>query len=262
MVFLVCMSLNNSRLLFLPPLLVSILLFTVSNLKFGYFLNTTSLFIFTPLVKPILNGQLSFQNKINYLQNLPEINRQNREQKVLLAHLIWENETLKQSLKDTKTEEQLKNSYQKIIPIKISSLTGKVIATSSQSLAEVSPGMPVVSGNILLGLVTQVNKNSLNLISLENDLFPNLPVRGSSGPKGVFRHTNGVSQIVNVPSQTPLVLGDFVLTEASDIMPPNILIGKITKLLTTPQEPIQKGEISIYDNFKNSPDNIVVVIKP
>jgi len=253
---------NNSKLLFLPPLLVSILLFTVSNLKLGLFLNNFSLAVFGPVVKPIAFARLDLQKKQNFFQNLPEINKQNREQKVLISQLIWENETLKQAFKESKTQELLQNNYKKVLPIKISSLTGKIIATSTQPLTEVKPGMPVVASNILLGVVTEVGNNSLNIISLEDDLFPNLAIHGATGPKGVFRHSSGTSQIVNVSSQTPLILGDFVLTETTDTIPANLLIGKITKLLTSPQEPIQKGEINIYDSFQNSPDNIVVILKP
>lgn len=253
---------NNSKLLFLPPLLVSILLFTVSNLKFGLFLNNFSLAVFGPVTRPIALARLDLQKKQNFYLSLPETGKVNREQKVLIAHLIWENETLKQALKESKTQDLLQSNYKKVLPIKISSLTGKIIATSSQSLSEVKPGMPVVSGNILLGQVTEVSDSSLNIIPLEDDLFPNIAVRGSTGPKGVFRHVNGTSQIINVSSQTPLILGDFVLTEATDIIPANLLIGKITKLLTSPQEPIQKGEINIYDTLQNSPDNLVIILKP
>lgn len=262
MVFFVCIGMNNSRFLFLPPLLVSILLFTVGNLKLGIFLNRAVNFIFSPITIPIQSTRVGLQNSLVYLKDLPNTNRQLREQKVLISHLVWENETLKQTLKDTKNQTQLKNSYQKVLPVKISSHAGKIFATSSQSTQEVIAGMPVVSGNILLGLVTDINDSNIGIISLESNLFPAIPIKGVSGPEGVYRYNNGTSQIINVPSQTPIILGDFVLTETSDLIPANLLIGKITKLLTTPQEPIQKGEITIYDNLQNSPDNLVIIVKP
>ena len=122
--------------------------------------------------------------------------------------------------------------------------------------------MPVVSGNIFLGLVTEVNKNLISLTTLEDDLFPPINLKSSTGPKGVYRHFGGQPQIINVPSQTPLILGDFVLTEASDNIPENLLIGKIAKINTTPQEPLQKGEVSLYDSLTNSPENLVIIVKP
>lgn len=253
---------NNSKLVFLPPLLVSILLFTLSNLKLGIFLNQSVNFIFSPITLPVGSAHQSVQNNIRYFNGLSDVSRQNREQKVLIAHLVWENETLKQAIKDTNTETKLKGNYQKVVPVKISQSSGKTIATSSQPLSEIKSGMPIVSGNILLGLVTEITDNNISIISLEDELFPAIAIRGALGPKGVYKHTNGISQIVNVPSQTPLILGDFVLSEPSEFIPPNLLIGKITKLLTSPQEPIQKAEISNYESLQNSPDNVVIIVKP
>ncbi len=253
---------NNSKLVFLPPLLVSILLFTLSNLKLGIFLNQSVNFIFSPITLPVGSAHQSVQNNVHYFKGLSDVSRQNREQKVLIAHLVWENETLKQAIKDTKTETQLKGNYQKVVPVKISQSSGKTMATSSQPLNEIKPGMPIVSGNILLGLVTEITDNNISIISLEDELFPAIAIRGALGPKGVFKHANGISQIVNVPSQTPLILGDFVLSDPSEFIPPNLLIGKITKLLTTPQEPIQKAEMSNYESLQNSPDNVVIIVKP
>jgi cell shape-determining protein MreC len=253
---------NNSKLVFLPPLLLSILLFTLSNLKLGIFLNQSTNFILSPLTIPVSTIHEVVQNKIQFFKSLSDLSRQSREQKVQIAHLIWENETLKQAIKDTNTETLLKGNYQKVIPVKISQSSGKTIATSTQPLDEIKPGMPAVSGNILLGIVTEVNDKNISIISLEEDLFPAISIRGALGPKGVFKHANGINQIINVPSQTPLILGDFILSEPSEFIPPNLLIGKITKLLTTPQEPIQKAEINIYESLQNSPDNVVIIVKP
>lgn len=244
------------------PLLVSILLFTVSNLKLGLFLNELIKNTFYPITTPTIKTRNYLTNKAKYLNTLPVVEKQNREQKFLIAHLVWENENLKQAIKDSKTQVSLSQSYHKVLPIKISGSSSKLIATSSLPLSEVKPGMVVVSGNILLGLVTNISQNSISLISVEDDLFPTISLRTSSGPKGSFKHTNTTSQIINVPSQTPLILGDFVLTEATDLIPPNLLVGKITKILSNTQDPLQKGEVSIYDSIQTTQNNLVVIIEP
>lgn len=262
MVFLVCTDMNNSKLLFLPPLLVSILLFTISNLKLGLFLNNTTALLLSPITKPTLASRLLLNQQTKYLQSLPQVNLQNREQKILIAHLVWENEKLKQILKDTKTEELLKTNYQKVLPLNITNTTGKIIATSTQSLNQVKPGMPVVLENILLGLVSDISDESLTITTLQDDVFPAISLKSASGPKGVYRHINGSSIMTNVPSQTPLILGDFVLSEATDLIPANLLVGKVTKILTNPQDPIQKGEVTLYETIQHLSDNIVVILKP
>ncbi len=253
---------NNTIASYLPPLLLSILLFTIHNLKVGSFVENSINFIFSPLTSPLLETRSYYQKQISLLQSLPETGKQNREQKVLIAHLIWENENLKQSLKESKIESNAKSNYEKVIPIKVTIASGKIIATSTQPLTELKSGMPVVSGNILLGQVTEISSTNINLISLNDPLFPPIPVRGASGPTGVFRYQNNLAQIINVSSQTPLILGDFILTESTDLIPANLLVGKLTKLTTSPQEPLQKGEITLYDTIQNSLENIVVVVKP
>lgn len=253
---------TSSKASILPPLLISILLFTTSNLKIGQVTKSFLQSFFSPISTPLTNLKGNYHSNLNTLKSLPQTNKQNREQKVLIAHLIRENETLKQSLKDSKIENNLKESYQKVIPIKVTGSKNKLLGTSSQSLDEIKSGMPVVSGNILLGIVTEVNDKTINIISTEDDLFPPLSLKSSSGPQGTYRHHNGTSQIVNVPSQTPIILGDFVLTNPTDLIPENLLVGKISKITTTPQEPLQKGEVNLYDTFTNNPENIIVIVKP
>ncbi len=253
---------TNGKLTFLPSLLISILLFTTSNLKLGNFLNSFFAASFYPLSAPLSNLKAYYQSQINTIKNLPNTNKQNREQKVFIAHLVRENELLKQTLKDSKVESNLKNNYQEVLAIKVSGSRGKIVATSTQDLDKLKSGMPVVNGNILLGMVTEVNQNIINIISLEDDLFPPLNLKSASGPEGVYRHHNGIPQIVNVPSQTPIILGDFVLTNPTDQIPANLLVGKVSKVTTSPQDPLQKGEVTLYDSFSNNPDNIVIILKP
>lgn len=252
----------NTKTTIIPTFLISILLFTTSNLKIGKFLNNFFTAIFQPISTILSQSRASYQNQIDLLRDIPEVNKQNREQKVLISHLIKENENLKQILKDSKIENDLKGNYQKVIPLKVNRIKNKVIATTSQSTTEIKPGMPIVNGNILLGLVTDISENIISITSLEDDLFPPINLKSSTGPRGVFRHFDNNPQIINVPSQTPIILGDFVLTEASEYLPENLLVGKVSKITTSPQDPLQKGEVTLYDTFASSPNNIVVIVKP
>lgn len=232
------------------------------NLKTGQQINFILEKILSPVTTPVNLLNHYTRTKISYLKNIPELDRQLREQKVLIAHLLWQNETLKTSLKNEKTTTNLQNNYQKTLPIEIVGTTGKYLATTTQSTDEVLPGMPVVSGNILLGFVTEkINKNTLRIISLDDYQILPTDAHSASGQKGVYKYLDGYPQIVNVPSQTPLILGDFVLTEATENVPANLLIGKITEILTNPQDPLQKGRIDLYHTFENNPDNVAVIVK-
>lgn len=257
MIFLVCMS------TILAPLLCSILLSTLSNLKLGHQINLTLSQIVSPFTYPINLLNQATKNKIIYLKSLPRLERQNREQKVLIAHLLWQNENLKTGLKNENTEKIFQNKYQKTVSVETSGTSGRYLATTFQDTSEIISGMPLVSGNILLGFVTEkINKNTLRIITIDDNQNPLIPVHTASGQKGVYKFIEGHPQIVNVPSQTPLILGDFVLTEASEIIPANLLIGKITEILTAPQDPLQKGKIDLYDSLENNPEHLAIIVKP
>lgn len=246
----------------IPTILISILLFTTSNLKIGKIIYSLLDALLYPFTSSTYKLQSLYQSQIETIKNLPNVNKTNREQKVFISHLISENEHLKQSLADSKIKNDFKNNYQEVLPIKISGRRNKIIATTSQSTENLKPGMPVVNGNILLGIVTNVDENLINIVSLEDDLFPAINLKSSTGPEGVYSHNNSTPKIINVPSQTPIILGDFVLTQPTELIPENLLVGKVSKVVTSPQDPLQKAELTLYDTFSNNPENIIVIIKP
>lgn len=250
-----------SKTTFIPTVLISILLFTTSNLKIGQYTKIVFNALLYPLTGFLHYYESLYQTKLVFVKNLPNLNKQNREQKVFISYLIRENENLKQSLHDANIQNNFKDNYQKVIPIKISGFQNKLAATTTQNISEIKSGMPIITGNILLGLITQVNQSSLEVISLENEQLPPISLKSASGPEGSFKYINGVPQIINVPSQTPLILGDFVLTNPNDLIPANLLVGKISKIITTPQDPLQKAELTLYETLENKPEETVVVVQ-
>lgn len=247
----------------LPPLLLTILLSIISNLKTGEQINSFLSLVFSPLIAPVSYLNHVTTTKVSYLKSLPLLDLQNRQQKVLIAHLLWQNENLKTALKNENTEKLSQNNYQKVISVEIVGTSGKYLATTTQNTAEILPGMPLVSGNILLGFVTEkINDKTVRLLTLDQSSILPVVVHTASGQKGVYKFLESSPQIVNVPSQTPLILGDFVLTEAAENIPANLLVGKITEILTAPQDPLQKGKIDLYDSLENNPDNLAIIVRP
>ena len=84
--------------LLLLPLLLAILLSTASKLKTGSAINTFFYLLTNPIHSPVSTLRLFTENKINYLKNLPKVEKQNRELKIQTAHYITENEFLKQKI--------------------------------------------------------------------------------------------------------------------------------------------------------------------
>lgn len=248
--------------LLLLPLFVSILFSTASKLKVGTKVDSLFFGALTPITKPVASLRLFTEKQYQALKNFPLLEKQNRDQKNQIATLIYENEYLKQSVTDKKILDNLKNSYTEFIPVRLTGSTGKFIVSSSLPLTNVRPGQPLVSKNILLGTVKEFTGNTITISPLDSDKSPAFPVRTISGQKGLYKYENNNPQIVDVPSQYPVILGDMVLTEPGELFPGNLIVGKTIRLLTISQEPLQKAEISLYDSLGNSPDNLAIVTKP
>lgn len=248
--------------LLLLPLLLSILLSTVTKLKLGNNVNSFFYLLTAPIHSPISSLRLYTENKIKYFANLPNIEKQNRELKIQSAHYITENEFLKQKITDQKTLDSLNASYKEILPVRLSGTTGKFTVSSLQTSDKVKPGQPLISGNVLLGFVSEVKGVSYTISPLDSDKIPSFAIRSSSGQKGTYKFLNQIPQISDVPSQNNLILGDFIISEPNDFLPGNLLIGKIIRLISGSQEPLQRAEISLYDNLGNNPDNLAIIITP
>ncbi len=248
--------------LILLPLLFAILLSATGKLKVGRSLDSFFNFIFAPVTLPVSKMRLNVENKYNYLKNISGLEEQNRDQKNHIASLLSENEYLKQTLIDKKITDNLKNSFKEIIPVRLSGSSGKFIVSSTMSLEKIKPGQPLVSGNVLLGTVLEVKGSAVTITTLESEKSPIFPIRSTSGQKGFYHYTNNQSLISDVPSQYPIILGDFIFSEPGELFPGNLIIGKITKLLTISQEPLQKAEITLYDSLNSSPENLAIITAP
>ena len=218
--------------------------------------------IFSPITTPISQLRLIVENKYISLKNISGLEKQTREQKIQIARLLSENEYLKQTIIDKKVLDNLKNSFKQVVPVRLSGSTGKFIVSSSSSLEMVKPGQPLISGNVLLGTVLEVKGTAVTITPLDSDKSPSFPIRTTSGQKGYYKYAENHSQISEVPSQYPIILGDFIFTEPGELFPGNLIIGKTTRLLTISQEPLQKAEIALYDTLSNNPDNLAIITAP
>lgn len=248
--------------LLLLPLLLSILLSTAGKLKIGNGLNSFFYILTAPIHSPVSALRLFTQNQIAYLENLPKVEKQNRELKIQAAHYITENEFLKQKITDQKTLDSLKSTYKEILPVRLSGSTGKFTVSSSQASDKIKLGQPLVSGNVLLGFVADIKGASYTITQMDNDKIITFPIHTSSGQKGSYKYINQTPQITDVPSQSPLILGDFIISEPSEFLPGNLLIGKTIRIISTSQEPLQKAEISLYDTLDSNPDNLAIILAP
>ncbi len=246
--------------LLLLPLLVSILLSTLSNLKVGKALESALNYSLSPILFPLGQGRAFITQKVLLIKNAPSVYKENQNLSQENTSLKSENQTLKDLLSENKITHKY-NQYQ-IVPIRITRVTNLITATTNQDFTQIAKGQPVVSGSNLIGFVDQVKAPIIEIVPLDSDSCPTFPVRTSSNQIAKYSHENRISIISDIPSVSQINLNDTIFTEASPTTPANLVIGTIKRIISSPQEPIQKAEINLESSFSNNPSDLVIITKP
>lgn len=246
--------------LLLLPLLFTILLSTTSKLKIGQTLNSFFYTVLYPITLPISKLRLLTESQVFQIKQFPLLSKQNSDLKKQNANLVVENELLKQLAGDQKILTNLQTPFKEVLPVHLVGTNGSFTVSSSFPLDKVRPGQVLVSGNILLGLVSEIRNSLIFITPLNGDNILPFSVHTSTGQKGRFQYLNHLPQITDVPSQSPINLGDFVLTEPSVNLPGNLLVGKTIRLLSTTQEPLQKAEVSLYSSLMDNSQDLTIIL--
>lgn len=246
--------------LLILPLLVSILLSTVSKLKIGNNLNQVFYTLLSPIHVPVNLIHRFTTSQVSFIKNIPTLANQNKALTTQNINLLSENENLKELVKDTGNH--LVSNFKSTLPVRLTGSTGDLIVTSSLPLENVSLNQPLVSGKILLGVVSEIKGKVIRITPLNSDHLSPLAVHTGSGQKGQFRYQANNPQLIGVPSTSPIILGDYLFTEATEYLPANLVIGKIDQIISTPQEPFQKARIKLENTLQNSPDNLLLILEP
>lgn len=268
MVFFDCLStvisysMTGSKLnqLFLP-LLFAVLLSISTKTKIG---NTVDLIFYTlllPVHQPVGFFRQITDNKITFIKNLPTLEKENRNLHNLNSRLLSENELLKQSITDSQ-KLSLKTNFKSVLPVRITGSIGNNTVTSSLPIGDVRHGQPLVSGTILLGTVSEIKGSIINIAPLDVDHAKILSVHTSAGQKGFYKFISNTPQITDIPSLSPLAANDYVFTEPTDQIPGNLVVGKVIRIISAAQEPLQKAEIRLETTLSDNPDNLTIILNP
>ncbi|TRZ50651.1 hypothetical protein D4S03_06360 [bacterium] len=247
--------------LLLLPLLVSILLSTAGKLKIGTALDNVFYTILSPIGLPIGVLRQATATQISFIKSFPKLRQQNKDLLSKNAWLLSENEQLKQSLADSKTLE-LGSNFKSILPVRITGSIGSASVASSLPLDKVKIGQPLVFGKILLGTVAGIKGSVININPLDNDRTQTFAVHTTSGQKGQYKYSSSTPQITDIPNLSPITLGDYVFTEPSEFIPGNLVIGKIEKIISAQQEPLQKAQIKLETTLRDSPAGLILILQP
>jgi cell shape-determining protein MreC len=247
--------------LLLLPLLVSILLSTATKLKIGKTIDAVFYTILTPVHLPIGYLRQAAENQTSFLKSLPQLRQQNKNLLSQNAHLLSENEQLKQSFKDSKTI-NLKSNFKSVLPVHLIGSIGNNSVSSSFPLDKVLPGQPLVLDKILLGTIADIKGSTININPLDSDRTQTFAVHTSSGQKGQYKYINNTPQLTDISNLSPIIIGDYLFTEPSELVPGNLVIGKITKIISNQQEPLQKAQIKLETTLRDSTDGLLIILEP
>jgi len=247
--------------LLLLPLLFAILLSTAGKLKIGKAVNSVFYTILTPIHLPVGFLRQATDSQLSFIKNLPKIKEQNKTLLSQNSSLLSENELLKQSLLDSKIVVRDSN-FKSVLPVRLTGSIGSNSVSSSLPIDIVKKGQPLVFGKILLGTVADVKGSVINITPLDNDRIEVFSVHTSSGQKGQYKYLGNTPQITDIPSLSPITFGDYVFTEPGELIPGNLIVGKITKIISAQQEPLQKAEIKLETTLRDTSEGLAIILEP
>lgn len=253
--------LNSKLNTLLLPLLIAVLLSVGGKLKIGIFIDNIFYTLLLPIHYPV--GKLHYltNSQVAFVKSLPGIRNQNTLLLSENSRLLSENEQLKQSISDTKTVLQSAN-FKSILPVRLTGSIGNNSVSSSLPVDKVKIGQPLVYGKIILGVVSDIKGTVINVTPLDNERIETIAVHTASGQKGQYKFQNNTPQITDIPSLSPVVLSDTVFTEPSAQIPGNLVVGKVVKLISAQQEPLQKAQIKLETSLREVQDGLAIVIEP
>ena len=254
------MIVSKLNSLFLP-FLIAVLLSISIKLRIGPTVDSIFYTLLSPIHQPIGFLRRETDRQVSFIKSLPSLQKENRNLLAQNASLRTENEQLKQSITDTKNP-NLKTGYHSVLPVRITGSVGNNTVTSSLSLDKVKAGQPLISGTILLGTVSEIKGTVISINPLDTDHANILSVRTSSGQKGFYKFSSNTPQITDIPSLSPIIVNDYVFTEPTPQIPGNLVIGKITKIISSAQEPLQKAQIHPEITLSDNPENLTIILEP
>jgi rod shape-determining protein MreC len=126
--------------------------------------------------------------------------------------------------------------------------TDVVMSIAAGSSVNITTDMPVVSEAILIGRImhSTPRMSQVRLLSSPESKIAVKTARGSQGLI-VGSATSGISGVLldRVLQNEALEEGDMLFTSGEDGLPVNLLVGKVTHIISEAREPYKRAEVSL-----------------
>jgi len=239
---------------FVPPLLVSILLYALANLNLGHTWQIKYHSLFIPLRQSTTNVSTHITNNIS---------RFSRNSQVEIDKLRQENTALKTQLENLKSVSNLQKTYSQYLDSKYPSIPVKIVSPdphltiTTPNITQIKIGSPLVDQQQFIGIVTNITNPIANVTTIFNSNIK-LAVKTSAGSTGEIRYLNHKLQITNINSQQPLDVGDSIYTQSQPQIPENLYIGTIDQITTKSSDPLKSATVKLDYKLTSSSQLAVI----
>lgn len=183
---------------------------------------------------------------IRFVLATPSIYKENQKLKNENNYLKTKIKNMNELIADQGLIDSLTASWQ-IQPIRLVAID-RHLTFISHNYANIKPGQPVASGNSLVGLVSEVKPPVIKVEPL-SQLETKIGVQLETGAKGSYLFRNSEPRVVDLQSGVTFNPQTIVLTAGSELIPPDLVIGKIDKITTTASNPTQEAIIALDEKL-------------
>lgn len=223
---------------------------------FSRFITGTAYSILTPFRQVFVHIAGISYSVLHGAQNIPRAAEKIQDLELRLAGAtvsLAELETLKKENEELRF--LLENTDR---PYERSVITSPVIAFSRPALAAgsqrgIQTGAVVLSRNILLGQVTEVQEYESRVVLLSDAAAQPVLARTSGGATGIVVGDGRRVMFTEVPKEHILAVGDSVITVGQPQIEHNLLIGRIVRVLNDPVASAQSAIIQQATTFFETP---------
>lgn len=203
---------------------------------------------------------LAFSSDIRDIAELNTLRQRNADLETALANLLSELPELREIASDYQRLSELlgyvrANEDQETVTAEVIGIdtTGflRTIIVNRGTRDGIAIGMPVVSGNNLVGRVTQVTANAAQVL-LINDQSSAVSARLQTTRRqgSVIGLPGGGLRMTFIPLGSEIIPGDLVITSGlGGNFPPDLIIGQITSVRQFEFELYQEVEMRSFVNF-------------
>jgi len=250
---------------FITSLFFSILLLALTKLNFTSPLSSLLNRIAHPIIAPITFLRTEKNSFLDYLIMVPTLEGENDKLKKENNLLKIRAKKLSDLIKDQKTIMDLDSLWSgkagsrfagQIQPVKLVTL-GNLATFTSLDFAHIRPGQPVATGNSLVGLVKSVEPPVIKVVLLTGP-DTKLGVQLDTGAKGDLVYKNSQTLITNLGSNVIFNSKTTVFTLPSSLMPENLIIGRVDKIISNQADPTQEATVILDQEISTGRDFFII----